>query len=165
MLLAGNNNLSAAPRISQAGFTLVEMMTVLVIIGLMSSAVILTLPQNKPAIDTQSETLLRGVNVMAQSSLISGTPSALGLSENQYAFMEYIDGEWEAPVSIDFTNGVRAVLQKDGADIKLSDDIQPLIMFEANGLSTPFSLTLSDSENTATLRSVGDGRVMRGSAP
>lgn len=137
------------------------MMTVLVIIGLMSSAVILTFPHEKPALEQQSDALLREINIMAQTSLISGTPSALGLSENSFAFMHFKDGQWQSPQETTFPGNIKATFSGEASEIKLSDELQPLVLFEPNGLSTPFTLTLSDGNMKTVFESTGNGRVVR----
>jgi hypothetical protein len=137
------------------------MMTVLVIIGLMSSAVILTLPENKSQLELQSTALLRDVNIMAQSSLISGVPTALGLSKDGYAIMRFENGEWASKPGTEFANGIQPEFSGEVSEIKLSDKVLPLVLFEPNGLSTPFTLTLSDGQSVSVFESIGDGRVIR----
>lgn len=162
-LLAGSPSLRPGTNSNEAGFTLVEMMTVLVIVGLMSSAVILTLPPTKPALEMQAEIFLKDANALSQTSLISGRPQALGLSHNGYALMSFETGQWETIRQVDFTGAIEPKLIREDMPMKLSGDIVPLVLFEATGLSTPFELTLSDGDRRTRLQSQGDGRVVIGS--
>lgn len=137
-------------------------MTVLVIIGLMSSAVILTMPGNKPQLIVQSDALIAEVNALAQSSLITGRPKALGLSQDAYALMSFENGRWEVLTQTKFPSEVHLVLEREDVSVKLPATLLPLIVFEPTGLSTAFDLTLSDTERSMTLQSAGNGRVQLG---
>ena len=53
----------------EAGFTLVEVLSVLVVIGLMSSVVILSIPQPKSGLERQAERLSVELNALAQVHL------------------------------------------------------------------------------------------------
>ncbi len=147
------------PRDKQAGFTLVEILTVLVIIGLMASAVVMTLPREKPAIYAQSEALVTVLNGAAQNSLITGRPHALAMSKTAFAIYDFQDGEWLEVKSLPRPDGVKAELRKNNLAIKLTDDLVPVAVFEPTGLATPFELVLSDFDREEILVSSGDGRV------
>ena len=147
-----------------AGFTLVELLTVLVIIGLMASAVVMAIPRAKPAINTHTENALLGLNRAAQKSLVSGRPQAWGLSKDGYAIYDFVDGEWLKTASADWPDSLRIEFIRQNAEIKLGDEILPLVVFEPTGLSTPFELRLEDGSRQEILRSAGDGRVTRGEA-
>ena len=144
----------------QAGFTLVELLTVLVIIGLMTSAVVMTLPREKPAIDVQAQTLTSSLNAASQSSLVTGRPFAFGMSKDQFAVFEFEDREWVQRQLMDRPDALSVDLRKNDIPIKLSEEIVPIVVFEPTGLSTPFSLTLTQGRRTEILSSTGDGRVI-----
>ena len=144
----------------QAGFTLVELLTVLVIIGLMASAVVMTLPRDKPAIDAQSQALASSLNAAAQSSLVTGRPHGFGVSKNQFAIFEFVDAEWVQTQAMDRPGAVSVELKKDDILIKLSEELVPLVVFEPTGLSTPFELVLTQDRRTETLSSSGNGEVI-----
>ncbi len=148
-------------RDKQAGFTLVEILTVLVIIGLMASAVVMTLPREKPAIYAQSEALLTSLNGAAQNSLITGRPHALAMSKSAFAIYDFENGEWVELRQIERPEGLRAELRKNDVLVKLTDELVPVAVFEPTGLTTPFVLTLSDLEREETLISSGNGRITK----
>lgn len=134
-------------------------MTVLAIIGLVSGAVVLTMPRSTPAIEIFTKQLVRETNVMAQSSLLSGVPTALGLSQDQYAMLRYEDGAWVTQRSGDIPEQLGITLEKEGTLVKLSEDIVPLAVFDPTGQATLFTLRLTDYERTFVLESQGDGRI------
>jgi len=144
----------------QDGFTLVELMSVLVIIGLLTSAVVLTLPNQQPTLRSYGETLVQDLNAASQSGLLTGKSAALGLSDEKAAVMTYETGDWTVIQTYPFPENVSVVYEVDNQKIHLKEDIIPLAMFEPTGLATAFTLSLSDFDTTLVLESVGDGRVV-----
>jgi len=143
----------------EAGFTLVEILSVLVVIGLMSSVVILSMPTPKSALDVQAERLSVELNALAQDGLISGSVTAAGFSEEGYALYSFENSEWTERVSGEWQDNYRLTLKRASAKLDIPKKTDPIIMFQPTGLSTPFELTLSDSEITYALKTEGDGRV------
>lgn len=126
----------------------------------MSSAVVLTLPGDKPAEETYAKQLIRGSNAMSQSSLLTGMPSALGLSEDGYALMVFENGTWVVKSEQALPEGVRLTFEREALPVKLSEDIMPAAIFEPSGQATVFSLVLSGPQRRYELISRGDGRVV-----
>lgn len=143
----------------EAGFTLVEVLTVLVIIGLVSSVVILSMPQPKSALDKQAEILSGQLNALAQDGLVSGTVTAAGFSEKGYTLYAFENSEWATKASGEWQRDYRLVLTRNSAKLDMPKSTEPIILFQPNGLSTPFEFTLSDSEISYALKTSGDGRI------
>lgn len=135
---------------------------VLVIIGLMSSAVVMTFPKDPPPSRAVSDALVKRLNQTAQDSLLSGSPAAFGLSKTSFSFYSYNGSEWAEASSQKWPQGLTFTLRKAGEDIKLGDSSVPLIIFEPTGVSSVFTLTLSDFDGRYVLSSNGDGRVTLG---
>lgn len=136
----------------------------LVIIGLMSSAVILTFPEKKSGVDVQAQSFLREVNAVAQDALLSGQSTALGVSSEAYAFYVYSSDGWVIRSETDWDLDARPSITLGTDRFELTDDLVPLIIFEPIGLSEPFTLTVSDvsfKEKRPDYRfvSMGDGRI------
>ncbi len=125
----------------------------------MASAVVMTLPREKPAIYAQSEALVTVMNGAAQNSLITGRPHALAMSKTAFAIYDFQDGEWLEVKNLSRPEDVKAELKKNDLVIKLTDDLVPVAVFEPTGLATPFKLVLSDFEREEILVSSGDGKV------
>jgi len=83
----------------EAGFTLVEILCVLFLIGVTLSVVILSVPQSKSVLDEQAERLTVELNALAQDGLISGAVTAAGFSEDGYALYAFENSEWTERVS------------------------------------------------------------------
>lgn len=136
----------------RAGFTLVELMVVVTIIGLMSGLVVLSLPDSRPSLSTEAERfgarLLRareeavmsgrGVEVVVTSQGYHFTHSRNGerrpLAEGPFGperwapetLVSSEDGPTPPPVVFDPTGGadpVEVVLQRDGGRVRVSVDL------------------------------------------
>ena len=143
----------------EAGFTLVEILSVLVVIGLMSSVVILSMPQPKSELDKQAQRLSVELNALAQDGLISGSVTAAGFSKDGYALYTFENSEWTERVSAEWQDSYRMTLTRASAKLELPKKADPIILFQPTGLSTPFEFTLSDRETKYALKTAGDGRV------
>ena len=86
--------------------------------------------------------------------------SAVGFDRDGYVLYEFADDEWQEIVSDDWDDDYRLKYKRAGADLDLPKEIQPSILFQPTGLSTPFELTLSDKDIAYTLLGEGDGRVV-----
>jgi len=143
----------------ESGFTLVEILSVLVLIGLMSSVVILSLPEPKSELDKQAAILSGQLNALAQDGLISGSVTAAGFSKDGYALYAFENSEWTERAAGEWQDSYRMTLTRASAKLELPKKTEPIILFQPTGLSTPFEFTLSDRDTKYALKTVGDGRV------
>ena len=144
-----------------AGFTLVELMTVLVIIGLMSSAVVLTLPKEKPAFDKQVDTLVQHMNLAAQDSILTGKPHAWGVSETSHGFFKFQENTWDELKISDWSPSFRFSLTRETTTVEPQEEILPLIVFEPTGVSTPFVLFIEDGNRRVKIEGQPDGSILK----
>ena len=143
----------------EAGFTLVEILCVLLILGLMSSMVVLSMPRPKPAIEKQAERLTFEINALAQDGLISGAVTAAGFSKDGYALYAFENSEWTERAAGEWQDSYRMTLTRASAKLELPKKTEPIILFQPIGLSTPFEFTLSDRDTKYALKTSGDGRI------
>lgn len=144
----------------EAGFTLIEILSVLVIIGLLSGLVVFNLPTPKTDTQTQAETLTRQLNALAQDGLISGEVRGFGVSESGYALYRY-DGEtFKSVAQGNWAKNLKPALKRNDSKVKLPKEISPQILFEPTQINTPFILDLSGPQARFELQSKGDGRVL-----
>ena len=141
------------------GFTIIEVLCVLVMIGLLSGVVVMNLPPQKSATLKQAENLTRNLNALSQDALISGEIRAFGLSESDYGFYNY-DGVAFTPVTTKaWDDNAQINFFRNGEKVKLPETNLPVIIFEPTRRSTVFRLELSDQKGTYRLISTGNGRV------
>jgi general secretion pathway protein H len=77
------------------GFTLVELMVVLVIVGLMSAAVALAIPDPRGGLVGEAETFAARVQAARERAIMDNRPVALRLTAAGYSFEWAVKGEWQ----------------------------------------------------------------------
>jgi len=142
-----------------SGFSLIEMMAVLVIISLMTGVVILSAPRNKPLVEQAGGQMLQQLVRASENSIVTGKPQGFGLYEDAYLFYEFSNGEWQAMAETEWPDDIIVSFFKDDIEIELPKEPVPLVIFEPIGLSTEFSLWLESNDQTLIFTSTGDGRV------
>ena len=136
---------------NEAGFSLLELLAVLVIIGLMSASVVLAM---RPPVETEAdyqEVLLGALNQTGKTAIYTGRIHALSASEVGLHLMVYANREWA--IQQDFTSETIEIdrLHIEGTRIELPETPTPLILFEPTGEVTDFSLVLSGAAQDVTL--------------
>jgi general secretion pathway protein H len=127
-------------RASQAGFTLVELMVVMFLIGLAATAVVLTVGSASRAAGSQAEQFAARIGALRDRAVVESQPYAFWVRPSGYGFETREGRQWR-PL--------------DKKPFATTDWQQPLtanlagqrvlrIAFDANGLpSTPMEVTLS----------------------
>jgi len=144
---------------AQTGFSLVEVMAVLALIGLLSSAVILTFPGPKPVAEKETARLLVNLNALSEQALVSNRVTAAGFSRTGYGSYMFEKGAWKLQSRRNWPEGLSSALELDGVAMALPVKLSPLVLFEPTGQSTRFQLELVSDQRRFVLASTGDGRV------
>ena len=79
---------------SDQGFTLIEVLLVVFIIGLASSVVVGTLPSRPAAVQEESIRLERTIDDLSARSVLSGGFYALDVSLDGYTASRWVEGAW-----------------------------------------------------------------------
>ena len=100
-----------SPRHREAGFSLLEVLVVMVIIGIMSAAVVLSL--NAPGADERNaaERFVFLINQAAKDSIYSGKPNALSISEEGLHLMNYSNNQWVILHAVTLPERFKATLE------------------------------------------------------
>lgn len=155
----------------EAGFTLVEILCVLALLGLTAGLVVLNLPKPAPAFKVEAQNLATLMNVAARQSVIDGKIRGIDLTTGRIDIFQY-DGEWVADKGRDLTNisGLNLIVEDQPIDLtqrnklKEKSDLPPLIYFDATGNVTPFTLELNGREESYNLSPDARGRIILESA-
>ena len=136
------------------GFTLVELLVVLVIIGLVSTAVILGMPDPRGALRGEELSFAARAEAARERAMMDNRPVALVLKESGYAFEWRTGGEWKAMgekpfIEQSWSEGTRASMQ--GGESR--------IMFDSTGFAEPARLTLVRGKEEARIEVTDGGRV------
>lgn len=132
-----------------AGFTLVELMVVLLIIGLMASVVVFAFPSGSSALEEDAQRFAARAAALRDNAILQSRPMAVQVTPSGYSFLERRKGSWsvieDKPfVSTDWSGGVSAKIDENGP---------MMISFESTGLpSDQAELVLqSDGQSRSVL--------------
>ncbi len=155
------NNLMA--RQNNAGFTLVELMVVLLIIGLMASIVVFSVPGGSSALEEDAQRFAARTAALRDNAILQSRPMAVQVTPSCYSFMERRKGSWsvieDKPfVSTDWSGGVSAATGETGP---------MMISFESTGLPSEQAelvLQYDDQSRRVLIAPMGDV-TLAGAAP
>lgn len=135
----------------QAGFTLVELMVVLAIMGLAAAAVVLTMPSQDQNMRQEADRLAVRLAAVRDLAVVEGRGTAAVISPSGYWFEQRTRGEWQmlhgrAFAQHDWPQDIRIVVdgaRSDGSVSGVSGGGQTRILFSRLGTTpTPQSLTM-----------------------
>lgn len=139
----------------EAGFTLVELMVVLVIVGLMASIVILSLPNGSDALDDDAQRFAARTAALRDNAILQSRPMAVQVTPSGYSFLARREGSWDVMadkpfVSTNWSSGITAAVGEAGS---------LLISFESTGLPSDqaeVTLTYKELERGILVAPMGD---------
>lgn len=158
----------------QRGFTLVELMVVVMIIGLMFGVVALQVSGRDPGkvLDYEGERLRRCLELASQTAWLEARLLGLHIRATGYDFVEHRNGGWQAPrdppcarhrfpAELGWSLSVDGRRWRPEAGEDEADSPQ-LIVDADGGLLTPFELdlTLSDQDRRLIGNSLGGIEVV-----
>jgi len=141
-------------QVNSKGFTLIEMMVVVVIAAIMMGAVTLSFPSNQAdeLLEKEGDRLVALINFAQDEATLQSREFALALDATGYAFYLNDQGSWvEAEGAFarnDFPDVIKPALYLEGEPIALSSKSKnknrgPQILILSTGEMTPFSYRLS----------------------
>jgi general secretion pathway protein H len=136
------------------GFTLVELLVVLTIIGLMSAAVMLALPDSRGSVADEAERFAARARAAQEQAILANRPVAMRVTGEGYGFERSVDGEWqpidEKPFAqARWTKGTKAVVEPAAERI----------VFDSTGFAEPLSVTLTRAKAHASVEIADGGRI------
>jgi len=146
----------------EAGFSLLEVLAVLVIIGLMSASVVLSMRPAAPPETSFRDDLILRLNQEAKAAIYTGQTRALSVSEDGLHIMVYRNNQWSITQDYPFVSGVTARLNIEDNKVEIPEDPVPLILFEPAGEITEFALNIRGFGDDIDLFNAPDGTVRIG---
>jgi general secretion pathway protein H len=150
---AGSNSsgFTHSRRSVEDGFTLVELMVVLVIIGLASAAVVLAIPDPRGAVTEEAERFAARALAVRDDAILQGRAMSIRIDGQGNAVERRIRGHWEPAGDRAF----RPVTWVEGTGVVAASG---RVTFDSTGTVTdPVTIALSRSGMTARVEIPGDG--------
>jgi general secretion pathway protein H len=139
---------------AERGFTLVELLVVLVIVALMAAVVVVAIPEPGGGVRSEALRLAARAEAARERAVMDNRPIALKLDERGYGFLWRQGGEWQ-PVGEkpflrqEFGEGTRAAIDGGAGSI----------VFDSTGFAEPARLRLVRGRDEAELEIADGGRV------
>jgi general secretion pathway protein H len=142
-------------RLDERGFTLVELLIVLVIIGLLSAAVAVAMPDPRGSLTSDAERFAARVRAAQDRAVIDGRAMAVRVTSVGYGFDRRSASDWQKLDRRPFVDqrweeGVEAIVGGSGA---------ARIPFDATGLAEPATVTLSRDGEQVIVTISQDGSI------
>lgn len=149
---------------AQSGFTLVEVLAVLLIFGLMAGAVIMNLPSRPDPLHQRGRLMATHIQLAAQTAMIDHQSIGIRFIEDGYEIVKYYDENWDVINKFEFGLEGKPYLEltQNAAqiDLELAEKSGvPSIRFDTTGLGTPFELSMENGASHITLTGSIDGMV------
>jgi hypothetical protein len=139
-------------------------MVTLVIIGLMTSAVIMNLPKEENPVLVQGRKIAHQLDKVAQASLVNRQTMGVMIRDKRMDVVRYEPREWktvqELPYNIALFSSFDFIQNGTKIDLRSAAKLNiPLIRYDVTGLATPFEIRMSGE---GSIRLVGkiDGSVV-----
>ena len=139
---------------NRAGFTLVELLMVVAIIGLAAGAVVLSVPDPRPSVAEDAERFAARLSRAREEAILSNRPVAVDATAAGDGFMVFDGAGWSALDEGPF----RPETWTAGMTVA-SSSVPVRIVFDPTGVADPATLTLTRERHSRTIAVDGAGEV------
>jgi len=146
----------------QQGFTLIEIMVVVVIAAIMMGAVSMSFPQTgDDLLKEDAERFSALISLMQDEAILQSRDMALAITDTGYEFFSREDSSWgaysEGPfVPRQLRGEIRSQLYVEGLDVELktSEKTKPQILIYSSGEMTPLTYILGNGEGNSVITKI-----------
>ncbi|WP_366930145.1 GspH/FimT family pseudopilin [uncultured Sphingomonas sp.] len=141
----------------ERGFTLVELMIVITVIGLASAVAVLSLPDRRGRVTDEALKFAARVRAAHDVAVVEASPISIWVTRGGYGFDRRADGAW-TPMT---AKPLRVAQWEDGTQAMISDASGRVrITFDVTGLADrPVELRLTRERASSIVRIGADGTV------
>jgi general secretion pathway protein H len=164
-----NTIYSATTSTTQRGFTLIEVMVVVIIIGVLINFITISFRGNSPEdqLKTEAKRLSNLIGLASEEALLRSVLIGVDINEESYGFVHLEEGTWvpmednlfrsrELPEGILFTITAAHQIIEDQDEDEEEEDNLPEIILLNSGEMTPFELKLSSDRIESYYRLTGN---------
>ncbi|HEY5724112.1 MAG TPA: GspH/FimT family pseudopilin [Allosphingosinicella sp.] len=150
----GRNGFTSSWRSAVHGFTLVELLIVLAIIGLMSALVVLAIPDPRGTLAAEAERFAARTRAAQERAVMDNRPVAVRLDSAGYGFEWREEGEWRPIARRPFED--RKWIE--GTSVEL-DGKSERIAFDSTGFAEPAEILLARGGERVAVEVADGGKV------
>lgn len=134
----------------EAGFTFVELMVVILIIGLAATAVMLAMPDPGGSLRAEAERFAARAKAARDAAIVESRPAVLLVGPGGYELSRRSGGRWRSTARYDWAEGTEAEAGAGAAARSL---------FDSTGMAEPLHLVLRRGERRIAIDIGADGDV------
>lgn len=151
-------------RARYSGFTLLELLVVLVIMGIMLGAVSLNAMQSTlQRLQTDAQRISLLLQLAREEAIVRNRPTAFEVQEKGYQFLVLNDNKWEKFDDLDSLRGRDFTVPETKLEIVSNDEQSARnlrIVFGREPVSRPFILTLRVAQDQVSINADGVGHFV-----
>lgn len=133
----------------ERGFTLVELIVVITVLGLLSAVAVLAIPEPGGGLRVEAERLAARAKAAQEAAVINSRATALRIDAAGYAVARNDGGAWRETGRFPWEQGTQPEIGPGGART----------MFDATGVADPMELTLRRKDQRVEIVIGSDGEV------
>lgn len=140
------------------GFTLVELLIVLFIIGLLTSVVAFSIPDDQGELEENAQVFAARISALRDNAILQSRPMAVDISPTGYGFLQRRAGEWQPLEDKPF----RTTRFSGGVTAAVETDKTLRIAFESTGLApdaTSIILRRGDNSRAISITPMGEVKL------
>lgn len=137
----------------RAGFTLVELLMTVAIIGLAAGAVVLSVPDPRPSVAEDAERFAARLSRAREEAVLTNRPVAVEATAAGYGFSVFDGADWSPLTDGPFGQE----MWSEGVSVAPADPVR--VVFDPTGVAEPASLTLSRDGRSSRVDIDGAGEV------
>jgi type II secretion system protein H len=146
----------------QAGFTMIEVMVVLVILGIIASSAsqYLSFSPTRYEVEKAADAAMMQLNQLKKQALLYAQPYGAVVDDNNLAFMNYDEQQktwlpYEFSIDNELASIIRYSIEVERSATERNNDID--IIFSGDGSYTPFELQVLSDDKSSIYTLTGDG--------
>lgn len=138
---------------NRAGFTLVELLMTVAILGLAAGAVVLSVPDPRPSVAEDAERFAARLSRAREEAVLTNRPVAVETTAAGYSFSVFDGAAWSP-----LTDGPFGP-ESWGEDTSVSPAAPVRVVFDPTGVAEPATISLGRDGRTSRIAVDGAGEV------